>query len=330
MKKIEPHRLYSEIRAGSNIATSLDISECIVADYNNLFSDAQAEKIRIAYSTLGFLAVRMPQQFIDDLSYLHETNKLFFDLSIKIKNSIGQSSIHQPNYSNIGYFPFDLEKAQSHNFPDRKEFLHIGRSPFSSKESIKLYAEIPWPAELQEIASKYRRYYDLFVSYAERIFLAIAQAYDIDEKYCKKLIVNGNSVLRNIHYPPIEENSNSMRAAPHHGMNLIGVQIRSTHPGLQFCTHSEKWVYLHKWPSNIVTVNAGRMLAYILNGRVKPTLHRVVNKLDRSNYEHRYTSVLFFHGNPSAVLKPMLGNGDMPDITIGEWTSKRLQDIRLK
>lgn len=285
MSNADIHRFHTEIRPGSIAARPILRSEYIEIDYEHLLTDLGLENIRRAYSTLGFLTVRMPQIFVEGHSWLHDANKQFFALGDDKKNSVLYSSFPQPEYSNIGYYPMNVEKAQSHEVADRKEFIHIGRSPKGTQDDAQLYTDIPWPASLSDIASEYRNCYELFVSHAEHIFLAIAQAFGLDTEYCKHLVIDGNSILRNIHYPPVEAGSNAMRAAPHHGMNLIGVQVKSTHPGLQFCTHDDEWVYIDDWAEDLVTVNLGRMLAYILNGRAKPTLHRVVNDLDGSNLE---------------------------------------------
>ena len=330
MKKNKVHQFNTDIRNGSNVAKPIALSECETLEYENVSIDTSTQSIRHAYSTLGFLTVRMPRQFTDTISSIHSVNRNFFDLPDQIKNKIIYGQIRQPAYSNIGYYPMDVEKAQSTKVPDRKEFLHIGRSPTEVHDEFGLYTDIPWPKEIRHFGAEYRRFYDTLAAYSEQIFLAIAKAFGLDSEYCKRLIHNGNSILRCIHYPPISTESSAMRAAPHHGMNLIGVQVKSTHPGLQFCTSNDEWVHLDDWPDDVVTVNIGRMLAYMLNGRAKPTLHRVVNDLAGSNVEHRYTSVLFFHGNPNMEIQPLPGSQELPKLTVAEWTGKRLKDIGIR
>ena len=54
------------------------------------------------------------------------------------------------------------------------------------------------------------------------VLRAIALFLDLEENHFDKCVINGNSILRPIHYPPInEEPKKAVRAAAHGDINLI-------------------------------------------------------------------------------------------------------------
>jgi isopenicillin N synthase-like dioxygenase len=311
-------------------AEPIGFRDCIHVDYENVLGLKSSELIREAYKKFGFLTVQMPTSFEVLVNDLHQVSRDFFALDQEQKNLVAAKAFEQSPYSNIGYFPMGTEKAQSAQVPDIKEFIHIGRSPKSSLEANQLYVDIPWNENIADIGAKFRHCYDQMAEFSESIFLAIASAFEVDAEYASDLVSDGNSILRSIYYPPVDGKVDGVRAAAHYGMNLIGVQVKSTDHGLQFCTPQDRWIYLKDWPATLVTVNVGRMFAYILNGRVRPTLHRVANDILGSSNASRYTSVMFFHGNPEKDLIPMQGKEALEPVKIGDWTSKRLKEIKIK
>lgn len=123
-----------------------------------------------------------------------------------------------------------------------------------------------------------------------------------------------------------------MRAAPHTGINMLGLQPPSTSAGLQFCTPNGEWVTPKRIEPSWVTVNVGEMFSRVLGEAVPPTLHRVVNAQDGSEKVDRYTIVYFFHANPLQKLMalPRRDGTKADDVQVGDWLLERLRQIGMK
>jgi isopenicillin N synthase-like dioxygenase len=115
-----------------------------------------------------------------------------------------------------------------------------------------------------------------------------------------------------------------MRAAAHTGIQLLGGQPRTTHPGLQFCLPNGEWVELDSSFKDSLLINIGDMLSYLLGGKIQPTLHRVVNGGKELESVHRYCIVHFFHCDLAKQLQP-LGNNE--PIIAGDWLKDRLAKL---
>ena len=147
--------------------------------------------------------------------------------------------------------------------------------------------------------------------------------------------VNGNSILRLIHYPPIPADSNpaSIRAGAHEDINLITLLIDATSSGLEILDRNDNWVPVIT-PKGCIIVDAGDMLQNLTNGFYKSTTHRVVNP-DNSR-EARYSMPFFMHARGEVSLAPLDscieatgGKTLYPKITADEYLIQRLREIGL-
>src|SRR5690606_27955651 len=105
---------------------------------------------------------------------------------------------------------------------------------------------------------------------------AIALYLGLDENYFDDRITNGNSILRPIHYYPIERPdevpADAVRAAEHGDINLITLLMGASADGLQVLRNDGKWIPITALPNQLV-VNVGDMLERLTNGVLKSTIH---------------------------------------------------------
>ena len=129
-----------------------------------------------------------------------------------------------------GYTPYGIETALNENVPDQKEFWHQG-STTNKQLMPNLYVE-----ELNEfnfIDDLYRE----FENTGLEILRAIAKfniTYNCD---IVDSAVDGNSILRLIHYPATE-GGNEHRARAHNDVNLITLLIGGNEAGLEAVSYT--------------------------------------------------------------------------------------------
>jgi len=211
-----------------------------------------------------------------------------------------------------GYTPYGIETALNEKVADQKEFWHQGST--SNKDLMpNLYID-----EL----SNFKLLDDLYLEF-EKMGNQILHAftnfnidYNADISDCA---TNGNSVLRLIHYPAIEE-VNPHRARAHNDVNLITLLIGGNEAGLEAQDKAGNWIECNCDDGEIIC-NIGDMLEIISNERLTSTTHRVVTK-NNSN-RARYSIPFFLHPRPEIILNKNT------KITANEFLTKRLQDIKL-
>src|SRR3989337_3180085 len=121
---------------------------------------------------------------------------------------------------------------------------------------------------------------------------AIALYLNLPESYFDKKVENGNSILRPIHYYPIANPdavpADAVRAAEHGDINLITLLMGASADGLQVLRRDGKWIPITALPEQLV-VNVGDMLERLTHGKLKSTIHRVVNPPSNAMNVPRFT-----------------------------------------
>ena len=119
--------------------------------------------------------------------------------------------------------------------------------------------------------------YDTFDRTGLKILKAIARFLKIDEDYFIDTVRDGNSVMRLLHYPPIQgEPGSNVRAGAHEDINTITLLLGAEEAGLELQTRDGRWIPVSPKPGELV-VNIGDMLQRLTNGLLRSTTHRVVN-----------------------------------------------------
>jgi len=258
----------------------------------------------------------------------YQTIKRLFDLSEQSKQQCTLKDLGVRGYTGFG-----KEKAKGQTQGDLKEFWHIGKE--LSDESIYqgIYPDNVWPTELPEFRAEFLSLYTDLETIALRLLKHISLGLDIDPDYFPKLIHDGNSVLRLIHYPPIKgmDTQNQMRAAPHADINLMTLLVGATGSGLQLLDKNNEWQDVPTGSDEIV-IDTGDMMALITGNTLPSTVHRVINpdanKPEKAN-QSRYSMPFFLHPHSNALLECLSQFKNLQNskpIIAGDFLEQRLRE----
>ncbi|MEO1051364.1 MAG: 2-oxoglutarate and iron-dependent oxygenase domain-containing protein [Bacteroidota bacterium] len=319
-------KLYDEI-------PSLDLAD---------FTDGDQEKkqrfikeLGDAYNNIGFAAIRnhyLSQELIDKL---YDAIKRFFFLSDEIKQKYEVPALAGQR----GYIGKGKEHAKGRKTGDLKEFFHIGQNVTDGDPIKNEYPDNIWIDELPELEEIGLEVFRRLEQTGMQMLKAIALYLGLEEDYFDNKVKNGNSILRPIHYFPIdnpeEVPDDAVRAAEHGDINLITLLMGASAEGLQVLRKDDKWIPITALPDQLV-VNVGDMLERLTNNRLKSTIHRVVNPPKDQLNTSRFSIPFFMHPRSDMSLKCLDSCIDIKnpkqydDITAGEFLNQRLAEIGLK
>jgi isopenicillin N synthase-like dioxygenase len=288
-----------------------------------------------AYNNIGFVAIRN-HYLTDDLSArLYDVIKKFFALPDSVKQRYEIEGLAGQR----GYIGKGKEHAKGRNTGDLKEFYHVGQEVLDGDPIKKEYPDNIWPTELPEFESIALDVYQRLERTGVQMLKAIALYLQLPEDYFDQRVKHGNSILRPIHYFPIENPdavpADAVRAAEHGDINLITLLMGASADGLQVLRRDGKWIPITALPEQLV-VNVGDMLERLTNKKLKSTIHRVVNPPRSQMNKPRYSIPFFMHPRSEMSLAALPGCVDeanpklWDDITAGDFLNQRLREIGLK
>ena len=288
-----------------------------------------------AYNTIGFVAIR--NHYLNDAL----SDKLY----VAIKKFFAQADAIKQKYEipglagQRGYIGKGKEHAKGRNTGDLKEFYHIGQEVLDNDPIKKEYPDNVWPDEVPELKEIGLEVYRRLEQTGVHMLRAIALYLGLPEDYFDAKVKHGNSILRPIHYYPIENPdavpADAVRAAEHGDINLITLLMGASADGLQVLRRDGKWIPITALPDQLV-VNVGDMLERLTNKKLKSTIHRVVNPPRDQMNKPRYSIPFFMHPRSEMSLSalPSCVDKDHPklweDITAGAFLDQRLAEIGLK
>lgn len=240
-----------------------------------------------------------------------------------------------------GYTPYKVETAKGSEHPDLKEFWHIGRELPPDSPYREFMPPNLWPAEVTGFRECGYGMYRALDALGTRVLRALALHIGLPEHFFDDKTDAGNSILRPIHYPPVEagpiESADvpNVRAGAHEDINLITLLVGASAAGLELLARDGAWLPITTTGDTIV-VNIGDMLQRLTNHVYPSTTHRVVNPPGAEARKPRYSVPFFLHPNPDVVLDPLPSciSADNPrrydaSITANEYLQQRLREIRL-
>ncbi len=289
------------------------------------------DEIGHAYENIGFVALK--GHFLDDklVEDLYTEIKNFFELPVVTKQKYEVPGIGGQR----GYVSFGKESAKGKKEGDLKEFWHFGQYVEDNPKLEKEYPENVNVEELPNFNEVGKKTYQMLEKTARYVLRSLALHLGLEETYFDKYIKNGNSILRPIHYPPIqEEPKGAVRAAAHGDINLITLLMGSHGKGLQVQNHKGEWIDAIAEPNELM-INVGDMLSRHSNNKLKSTIHRVVNPPKEMWGTSRYSIPFFMH--PISEMKlDVLDNciddknpKQFEDITAGDFLNERLRELGL-
>ena len=205
---------------------------------------------------------------------------------------------------NRGYVAFGRERAVGARLADLKEFWHVGQETIRP-EHAAIYERNVWPddaavADFREVSLGL---YRALESVALTSLRAVARYLQLPDGHFADMAIEGNSILRLIHYPPVPADvpAGAVRAAAHEDINLLTLLVESTTGGLELQARDGAWIPVHSLAGQIV-LDAGDMLQRATNGMIPATTHRVVNPSGPN--VTRYSLPFFTPPRPEVVLAP--------------------------
>jgi isopenicillin N synthase-like dioxygenase len=310
-------------------------------DLADFYGQDQSKKVKFvealgsAYHNIGFVAIR--NHFLTDTMQerIYADIKAFFGLPDEVKMKYERSHLAGQR----GYTGKGKEHAKGRNTGDLKEFYHVGQELSAGELAEEEYPENVWPDEVPRFKESALAVYKALEKTGAFMLSAIALYLDLEETYFDNKIRHGNSILRPIHYYPIENPdsvpSDAVRAAEHGDINLITLLMGASADGLQVLRRDGKWIPITALPDQLV-VNVGDMLERLTNGKLRSTIHRVVNPPRETMNQPRYSIPFFMHprSEMSLTALPQCIDAEHPkkwdDITAGEFLDQRLREIGLK
>ena len=163
--------------------------------------EAFADKLGKNHKNTGFCGIQdhpIPERMVSDSIEMFEE---FFALSQDIKMKYFIKDIGGAR----GYTPYKIETAKGAKHADLKEFWQTGRNlkdghPYTQYMFENIIAE-----EVPEFKKTITELFDAFDSFGQQLMQAIAMYLGMENDYFDSHINEGNSVLRTIHYPPVDE-----------------------------------------------------------------------------------------------------------------------------
>ncbi|WP_066218095.1 isopenicillin N synthase family dioxygenase [Formosa haliotis] len=312
-----------------NSIPSVDLNDFISND--PIKKQQFVDQIGKAYEDIGFVALKghfLNEQLITDL---YSEIKQFFDLPEAVKSKYEIDGLGGQR----GYTSFGKEHAKGKKEGDLKEFWHFGQYVEDDPKREAEYPQNVMVTELPKFNTVGKEAYKMLEKTAQYVLRALALYLNLEETYFDAYIHNGNSILRPIHYPPIQtEPKNAVRAAAHGDINLITLLMGAQGRGLQVQNNAGEWIDAIAKADELM-INVGDMLSRHTNNKLKSTIHRVVNPPKELWGTSRYSIPFFMH--PISEMKlDVLENcidanhpKQFEDITAGDYLHERLVDLGL-
>ena len=307
-----------------NVPT-LDLSKFIsgIDEERKAFSDDLGH----SFNQTGFAIIKnhgLKKELTDEL---YKVIKAFFDLEDEKKIKYYFPDL----YGQRGYVVKGQEHAKGSKKGDLKEFFHIGNPSISNPQNI-------WPHEVESFNEIGSEVFITLENIGLTLLRAISMYLNLDINYFEDKVKGGESILRSIHYFPLDPSDISdgaVRAAAHGDINLITLLMGASADGLEILTKQNKWIPISSKDDELV-INVGDMLERLTNKRLLSTVHRVVNPSIDKLGTSRYSIPFFMHPRPEmdlSCLESCCSHNNpkqFEDITAGRFLEERLRDIGLK
>lgn len=294
-----------------------------------------SDELGRAFNDSGFVTITnhgLSKELIDKL---YQNIEAAFNLPATQKEKYEKAELAgQRGYTSPG-----KETAKGAKTADLKEFWQIGQEVMDGDPIKEQYPDNEYLEEIAEFNLVTREVYQHLETNGKYLLNAIATYLELPIDYFDKHVHNGNSILRGIHYFPIENPDalpdDAVRAGAHEDINLITLLIGASADGLEVLTRSEKWLPIKAHHTDIV-VNVGDMLQRLTNNKLKSTTHRVVNPPRELMKTSRFSVPFFLHPRRDMDLTSLESCIDVEhpkmyeDMTAGEYLDERLREIGLK
>lgn len=309
-------------------------------DFQDFISDDPVKKAAFvkefgdSFSNMGFAIVKNHGVTRELRERLYSVSERFFALPDEQKKKYEDEAVNGQR----GYISKYRETAKGFKVPDLKEFYHVGQEVNDGDPIKSEYFDNIWVAEIEDFKSVCLEVYRTFENTGRNLLRAIATYLNLPENYFDAKIHNGNSILRLLHYFPLEGlpdiKEGAVRAAAHGDINLITLLMGVNAEGLQAKTRKGEWIDVCPEENQIV-INVGDMLSRLTNNKLRSTIHRVLNPPKEKWHLPRFSTPFFLHPRSDMDLTTLESciTADRPkkypDITAGEFLMERIRELGL-
>jgi isopenicillin N synthase-like dioxygenase len=310
-----------------------EIPSLDLADFTSGDSQKKADfvsKLGAAFNNIGFVAIKNHGLSEELRTKLYDTVQTFFYKDDELKTKYERVEL----FGQRGYIGKGKETAKGFKKPDLKEFYHVGQP--NPREGM---AHNIFPEEVPDFEKYTLETYQIFENTGKTLLKAIALYLELDENYFEEKVYQGDSILRALHYFPIENPDalpeGAVRAAAHGDINLITLLMGASAEGLEVLRVDGKWIPVTALPDQII-INVGDMLDRLTNHKLKSTIHRVVNPSREKMKFSRFSIPFFMHprGDMDLTSLETCISNDYPkiyvDMTAGEFLDERLRELGFK
>lgn len=295
------------------------IPEISMLDIKNR-DEKTIHELSLALTSHGFFTITDHGISDEILAQSYKLSKDFFDLDENIKNTYA----HPEKAGARGYTPFGKETAVGETTPDLKEFWHHGPQVDESFDS-RIASNIN-VKEVQAFNDQCDLLFNQLNNLGIEVLRAIALILKLDSKFFDDWALKGNSILRLIHYPPVLNSSNTLRARAHGDINLITLLVGAEESGLEVLSQDGDWVPIVAKSKSIVC-NIGDMMELATRSQLKSTTHRVVDNNTKTS-KSRYSMPFFLHPSPEIDLCSIVDDST-ESISAHDFLEQRLKEIKL-
>ena len=277
-------------------------------------------ELKLALTTHGFFTITDHGIADEVLHSSYRLSKDFFSLPDAVKNTYA----HPEKAGARGYTPFGKETAVGETTPDLKEFWHHG--PLVNDSYDPRISKNILVSELSDFNDQFDILFNQLNMLGLKVLSAIAVILGKESSFFDSWALKGNSILRLIHYPPVVDSSNILRARAHEDINLITLLVGAEESGLEVQNPEGDWIPIAAKSKSIVC-NIGDMMQLVTRSQLKSTSHRVVDH-NASSSASRYSMPFFLHPSPEIELCSIVD--DSPgSISAHDFLEERLRAIKL-
>ena len=277
-------------------------------------------ELKLALTTHGFFTITDHGIADEVLQSSYRLSREFFSLPDGVKNTYA----HPENAGARGYTPYGKETAVGETTPDLKEFWHHG--PMIDDSYDHRISKNILVSEISDFNDQFDLLFNQLNMLGLKVLSAIAVILGKESSFFDSWALKGNSILRLIHYPPVVDSSNILRARAHEDINLITLLVGAEESGLEVQNPEGDWIPIEAKSKSIVC-NIGDMMQLVTRSQLKSTSHRVVD-YNADSSASRYSMPFFLHPSPEIELCSIVD--DSPgSISAHDFLEERLRAIKL-
>jgi isopenicillin N synthase-like dioxygenase len=302
-----------------------------IVDVSDLASNDVAKRrhvgktIRAIYEELGFLYIAGHGVPDDLTARVFAASRRFHALPLARKMELKINEAHR------GYMPIatstivtsSVAKVTRPNLSESLMVMHEV-APDDPEWGQPLQGPNRWPGDLPGFRDDILAYDAAQRALAERLTLAVALAFDLDEDWFAPHFARPTTWLRLLHYPPhpAQAPDDQFGSAPHTDYGFLTILAQDESGGLQVRGNDGAWIDAIPVPGTFV-VNVADILMRWTDGVLRSTPHRVRNVSGRDRYSLPY----FFDPNMDTLVSRLPG---VNDGTPPRWAPVRFGDYLME